>query len=169
MAICLTACSSPNGEKLATGLGMGEPAVAFQDTAMHTTIVPDTLDFFPLLSEGTFPAFMAAQGKGFSVTPDTVINDERGVFMGQRLRWGHSYIQWLDSNKVTHAYIVDANITLTHGLRVGMTKHQVQQYLGLSRLPPDTLSFDTGYMSNHCTLFFHQNRLHTVALEDMPD
>jgi hypothetical protein len=136
---------------------------------MHTTIAPDTLAFFPLLAEGTLPAFMAVQGTGFTLAPDTVINDERGIFMGQRLRRGHSYIQWLDSSKVTHAYIADADITLTHGLRVGMTKAQVQQRLGLSRLPPDTLSFDTGYMTNHCTLFFYQNRLHTVALEDMPD
>jgi hypothetical protein len=131
--------------------------------------VPDTLEFFPLLAESTLPAFMAAQGKGFTLALDTVINDEQGLFMGQRLRRGQSYIQWLDSSKVTHAYIVDADITLTHGLRVGMTKRQVRQRLGLSRLPPDTLSFDTGYMSNHCTLFFHQDRLHTVALEDMPD
>jgi hypothetical protein len=165
----LAACSSPSSEKHAAGLETGKASVAFQDTARHTTIVPDTLDFFPLLAEGTLPAFMAAQGSGFSLAPDTVINDERGVFMGQRRRRGHSYIQWLDSSHITHAYIADADITLTHGLRVGMTKHQVQQRLGLAGLPPDTLSFDTGYMTNHCTLFFHHNRLHTVALEDMPD
>ena len=70
---------------------------------------------------------------------------------------------------MTQAYITDAGIRLTHGLQVGMTKRQVQQQLGLAALPPDTLSFDTGYMTNHCTLFFNQNRLHTVSLEDLPD
>jgi hypothetical protein len=136
---------------------------------MHTTLVSDTIGFFPLLAEGTLPAFLAAQGAGFKVTADTVINDERGVFMGKKLRRGNSYIQWLEDSIVSHAYITDSGIRLTHGLQVGMTKPQVQQRLGLAALPPDTLSFDTGYMTNHCTLFFHHGRLHTVYLEDMPD
>ena len=167
----LASCTAPSTEKLAAPKNTSA-TVAFQDTAQHTTIVlttTDTLDFFPLLPEHTLPAFLAAQGRGFTVATDTVIDDERGVFWGQRLRRGSSYIQWLDSIKVTHAYITDAGIRLTHGLHVGLTKYQVQQRLGLAVLPPDTLSFDTGYMTNHCTLFFHRNRLHTVYLEDMPD
>jgi len=172
LAVLLASCTSPETGKPVVTSKNNQAITAFQDTTPHTTtalVAADTVAFFPLLKESTLPVFLAAQGHGFTVTTDTVINDERGVFLGTRLRRGNSYIQWLDSNKVTHAYITDASIKLTHGLRVGMTKQQVQQYLGLAHLPPDTLSFDTGYMTNHCTLFFLQNRLHTVALEDMPD
>jgi hypothetical protein len=172
VAVLLASCTASSTEKPAAASIDSPGRVAFQDTTPHTTIAlvtTDTLEFFPLLQEKTLPAFLAAQGQGFTVATDTVISDERGLFLGQRLRRGNSYIQWLDSNKVTRAYITDAGIRLTHGLQVGITKRQVQQQLGLATLPPDTLSFDTGYMTNHCTLFFHQNRLHTVSLEDLPD
>jgi hypothetical protein len=172
VAALLSCCTSPGTEKSAAALKDSPDRVAFQDTTPHTTIVlatTDTPEFFPLLQEKTLPAFLAAQGQGFTTTIDTIINDERGVFLGQRLHRGTSYIQWLDSSKVTRALIVDASIRLTHGLHVGLTKRQVQQQLGLATLPPDTVSFDTGYVTNHCTLFFHQNRLHTVSLEDLPD
>lgn len=171
-AASLPCCTSPSTENKAIALHDGSASVAFQDTTPHTTTVlatTDTVAFFPFLQEKTLPSFLATQGRGFTVATDTVINDERGVFLGLRLWRGHSYIQWLDSNKVTRAYITDAGIRLTHGLRVGLTKRQVQQQLGLTALTPDTLSFDTGYMTNHCTLFFLQNRLHTVSLEDLPD
>jgi hypothetical protein len=138
-------------------------------TAVTYPSIIDTTDILPLIPEKSISEFRKAQPLAFRISLDTVINDERGVFVGKRMSLGKSHIQWLDSNKVTSARITDSRIRLTHGVRVGMTRQEVQQKLNITPFKADTLVIETGYMLNHCTFFFWQGRLNTVCLEEMPD
>jgi hypothetical protein len=80
--------------------------------------------------------------------PDTIINDERGVHIGNKLTFLSSVFYWYNDSLFFAASIKDKEISLTNGLKIGMTENELksliflQNNLELPRL--DTVHIDWG-------------------------
>jgi len=103
----------------------------------------------------TLPDFLRKQTVVFSTLPDTVIKDERGLFIGKKLTLGNSYIQWLDSSTVTSMF--------------GMPLEVIRKQFGIKEASFDTLSLDSGFLENYCEFYFKRGVLVGVKLENWPD
>jgi hypothetical protein len=102
------------------------------------------------------------------VVRDTVIHDERGVFIGKRLSYKGSFLQWLD-RVVTRLQVVDPEIRLNHGIHCRMTKPEFIQATGFDISRHDTLELQTGFMENRTEFYFSDGKLTKIILENMPD
>ncbi|MCR5889316.1 hypothetical protein LRS06_16395 [Hymenobacter sp. J193] len=112
-----------------------------------------------LIKEKSVNDFVRNQPVTFEVTNDTVINDERGIFVGKRLSIGTSFIQWLDDSTVSKMSVSDARIKLNCGIRVGMSKEECRTRFKLGNAKFDTLSFGYGFLDNGCDLYFKNGYL----------
>lgn len=124
---------------------------------------------FEIVAAKTPNEFIGQQAVKFQSTPDTVINDERGVFVGQRLTYKDSFLQWLDRKRVTRMVIVDPEIQLKHGIHCRMTKSEFIRATQFDVSRHDTLELQTGFLQNRTEFYFANGELTKVVLENLPD
>lgn len=140
--------------------------------AIRRTGVMDSLGLcYKLVSDKTPQSFIHRQHLPFELTTDTVINDERGLYLGPKATLGNSQIQWDNENRVRRLFVDDNRIVLNHGIRVGMDKQQLMRLLGAkdNKDSFDTLSVDCGFLDNGCDFVFKGDKLISVSLVNEAD
>lgn len=170
--ILLYSCEEPSKHAKSHDKETHENSWVPDGTSQKTGDVLQFLDTFGIeeniIKQKTKAQFVREQRLSFKELDDTVSNDERGLFMGKKLIYKKSSIQWLD-NAVTRLCIKDSEIVLNYHIHCGMSKDDFIKTFHLHQTQANTLSFATGFLTNHITFVFSNNVLSAVFMEQLFD
>lgn len=124
-----------------------------------------------LFSNKKLDEFILNQNLPFSQSYDTIINDERGIKIGNRINYQQSYIQWMDSAIITIASIKNKEIKMYNGIEIGMSFQAFSEAIKLNdnNFRFDTLSFVVPFLNNRTEFIFSNNQLKEIYCENLPD